>query len=45
MKGQKEFIWTDELVKQYGNHLFTFGTPCNEKIKQFKDYINKNKRQ
>jgi len=39
----KEFIWTDELVKKYGNFLFTFGTSDDEKIKEFKEYINENK--
>ena len=41
MKERKKFVWTDELVKKYGEHIFTFGLSDDEKIKEFKEYINR----
>jgi len=41
MRDQDKFIWTDELVKQYANYLFAFGTPADEKISKFKEIINR----
>ncbi len=37
-----KFIWTDELVKQYSNYLFAFGTSDEEKMRKFKQEISKN---
>lgn len=35
-KSSNEFVWTDELVIEFANSLYVFGTSYEDRIKQFK---------
>ena len=35
-KSNNDFVWTDELVAEFSNCLYTFGTSMEDRLKQFK---------
>ncbi len=35
-KSSNDFVWTDELVMEFANSLYAFGTSDEDRLKQFK---------